>query len=161
MIDKLKRIEPDAGPEVMNVWLKELPDMIHVTSFTMIDLERAAENLKERLEVIKARLLLAITDELDDNKKPKYSNQNVREAALTITLSTDDEAQKIKDSLAGIEDDVKRWEAHRDYYDKQFRITKDAVYYAFRNKEINDMRELSKAKAKEVLRYAPEEGTDE
>jgi hypothetical protein len=155
MIDKLKRIDPNAGPEVLNVWLKELPDMIHQTSFTMIDLERAVTNLKDELEVIKARLLLNITEETEAGK-PKYSNQNVREAALTIVLSTDNDAKVIKDSLAGLEDDIKRWEAHRDYYDKQFRITKDACYYSFRNKEINDMRELSKSKVKEVLKYAPE-----
>jgi hypothetical protein len=157
MIDKLKRIDPTADPEVLNVWLKELPDMIHVTSFTMIDLERAATNLKEDLELIKARLLLAITDEIGDDKKPKYGNQNTREAALTIVLSTDSQAQAIKDSLAGIEDDVKRWGAHRDYYDKQFRITKDAVFYQFKNHELAETREINKLKAKEVLKYTPEE----
>jgi hypothetical protein len=112
--------------------------------------------LKEELEVIKAKLLLKITDETEAGK-PKYSNQNVREAALTIQLNSNSEAKSIKEGLGNKEDDIKRWEAHRDYYDKQFRITKDAVYYSFKNKEINDMRELSKSKAKEVLKYAPEE----
>ena len=156
MIEKLKRIDPNASPEVLNVWLKELPDEIHQVSFTIIDLEHAQQNLKDKLEELKAKILIEITEAEDENGKPKYSNQNVREAALTLELATNPEARTIKESLYEMDANIKRWEAHRDYYDKEFRITKDAVFYAFRNKELNDVRDINKQKAKEISRFNPD-----
>lgn len=150
MIDKLKRVDPNASPEVLNVWLKSLPDEVHATSFAIIDKQRTLANLKQEFEVVQAKMMFEIASETEGNK-PKYGNQTVRESVMTIRAVADKEAIDVKKRLNDQEDEVKQLEAHREYYAQQFRIIKDTIYYNFRAKELDEIKKIQANKTRDVM----------
>ena len=54
---------------------------------------RKLGEIREKIQLIRARLLLEIAQERDERGKPIYSNEKLREAAVTVRLAEHDEYQ--------------------------------------------------------------------
>ncbi len=87
---------------------KELLEMID----TITDLARKSHEIRkeemkirDRTSVIRAKLLIDIATAKDEKGKPVYSNQHLREAALTLGLDENEEYQRLKERLRELGDE--------------------------------------------------------
>ena len=56
---------------------------------------RKLGEIREEIQLIRARLLLEIAQERDERGKPIYSNEKLREAAVAVRLAEHDEYQAL------------------------------------------------------------------
>jgi len=55
-----------------------------------------AEEIKDKMYLIEAKELIAVSMEEDKKGKKKYSNEQLRKAALTVRLAENEEYQELK-----------------------------------------------------------------
>lgn len=90
--------------------LLELIECISSTKTQAHRLEQERREIADRMEVLRARLMLQIATARDDDGKPLYSNRELREAALTLALSEGEGYRLLRQHLWQLEDDRRRLE---------------------------------------------------
>jgi hypothetical protein len=61
------------------------------------ELSRQLGEIREQAQLIRARILLDVAQERDERGKPVYSNEKLREAAVTVKLAEHDEYQTLRE----------------------------------------------------------------
>lgn len=73
--------------------LKVLPDLLQAARTDEMLARQELDNAKTALATVEARLMADIANAVDDKGKPKYSNAELRAAALTTAKAADKEAR--------------------------------------------------------------------
>jgi hypothetical protein len=92
----------DVKPELKKEFL-ELVDRLAELSRVRNAHNEKIQALRERERVLYARHTLAVCTARDANGKPTYSNEAMRQAALTIRWSEDAEAEKMRVELVELD----------------------------------------------------------
>lgn len=101
--------------------LLELVDAIASIRLKMKDLQRQRHDIIEECVAIRDNLLLEINFERDDKGKPRYTNEKLRQAALSIRLRRDPEFQKLKARRRELDEAIDRLAIeHNKLVDKKY-----------------------------------------
>ena len=93
----------------------------------LIDAKDQIIRLVARLELFAANLLLDVYSAIDENGKPKYSNETQRKAALAVLVADDKDCAELQDKLAELNTDKSRAEAELAHIEDAFKI--DRIVY--------------------------------
>lgn len=66
-----------------------LTEKIEVCTNELIDISDKIEQASNKIDIRKAYIMQAVADEIDDNGKPKFSNEASRKAEVTVRCQTD------------------------------------------------------------------------
>ena len=77
-------------------------------TFEKEKLEDIAREIKDKMYLIEAKELIAVSMEEDEKGKKKYPNEQLRKAALTVRLAENEEYQKLKKRYREIIDKIDR-----------------------------------------------------
>ncbi len=104
-----------AMPEETRKKLLKLIDQVADIERKRLDIRRERESIFERTRVIRAQLVLDIASARDDRGRPRYPNEQTREAALTLKLAEHEEWRRLSDRLRKLyeEDDLLAIEHNR------------------------------------------------
>jgi hypothetical protein len=70
-------------------------------------LHMEVEKLREQSRLISARIQVDVAIAKDDKGKPLYSNQNVRDAAVTVKLAEDEALQTLKPEIDRLNNEIR------------------------------------------------------
>ena len=84
--------------------LAELIDELAELSKKRHALHRKRRNILDRTRLIRAALVIEIAKAKDEKGKPVYSNEQLREAALTLQLEKNDEYRRLRAERLELED---------------------------------------------------------
>jgi hypothetical protein len=79
--------------------LSELVDSMTDLSQKRHTLYREIQKIRDKISIIHAKLVIDIGRAKDDKGKPVYSNEKLREAALTLSLNENEEYQRLKEKM--------------------------------------------------------------
>lgn len=79
--------------------LSELIDNIADLSKERQTIHKKQQQIRDKINVIRAKLIIDIGTARDDRGKPVYSNEHLRNAALTLRLDENEEYQRLKERL--------------------------------------------------------------
>lgn len=85
--------------------LAELIDSMTNLSQKRHTIHREQQKIRDRISIIRARLVIDIGKAKDDKGKLEYSNEQLREAALTLGLNENEEYQRLKEKLRELNDE--------------------------------------------------------
>jgi hypothetical protein len=85
--------------------LSEIIDRMADLAKKSHEIRKEQLKIRDRTSVIRARLLIDIAMAKDDKGKPVYSNEQLREAALTLRLDENEEYQRLKERLRELDDE--------------------------------------------------------
>jgi hypothetical protein len=85
--------------------LSEIIDRIADLARQRHSIRKQQQKIWDRTSVIRAKLTIDIATAKDDKGKPIYSNEQLREAALTLGLAEDEEFQGLKERLRALDDE--------------------------------------------------------
>jgi hypothetical protein len=84
--------------------LEEVIDKIADLASKRQKITRERRNIRDKTSVIRAKLVMEIATAKDDKGKLVYSNEKLREAALTLKLDKNEEFQRLKEKLWELDD---------------------------------------------------------
>ena len=79
--------------------LSELIDNMTDLSKKRQTIDKEQQPIRDKISVIRAKLIIDIGTAKDDRGKPVYSNEQLRNAALTLELDENEEYQRLKERL--------------------------------------------------------------
>jgi hypothetical protein len=84
--------------------LSEAIDRIADLARQRHEIAKERRKIWDKTSVIRAKLVIEIATSKDEKGKPVYSNEQLREAALTLRLDEDGEYQRLKERLRELDD---------------------------------------------------------
>ena len=75
--------------------LLELPEKLKAAELSMLEAGWLRVEVERKLTLRKAKIAQEVAEEVDENGKKRYSNQEARESALELRLSQDEEYRKL------------------------------------------------------------------
>ena len=92
----------------------------------MKDLEQQRRDIVEKCVAIRDKLLIEVNFERDDKGKPKWTNERLRQAALSIRLRADTQFQELKARRKGLDVEIDRLAVeHNKLVDKKYILMAD------------------------------------
>ncbi len=85
--------------------LSEIIDAIADLARKSHEIRKEEMKIRDRTSVIRAKLLIDIATAKDERGKPIYSNQHLREAALTLGLDENEEYKRLRERLRELDDE--------------------------------------------------------
>jgi len=144
----IKRYEISDSVEVMASTLFDLPYNMYDSSVETLEMTKALGRLKERLQSIEDKTIIYISNELDSNGKPKFSNQSVREAEMRIRLAGNDDYQDLKSQIEDVKVDVSKMKEQARTYADLFKTIQNEVYHRRALELLDNKKEFNKEKTK-------------
>ncbi len=136
-MNKLKTVDKDAGIDVLQVWLFDLPELAYMASIESIEKKKEFVEVKADLDSKKGTILLEIHS--------NYSNQSLRDAEVERKIR--ERYSDVLKTLNELNAEVEKLKAQATYYEAIFKSVKDRVYYEHRQIELGEMKEINKQKA--------------
>ena len=98
-----------------------LVDEIANIRLRMKDLQQQRREIVEKCVAIRDNLLIEVNFERDEKGKPKYTNEKLRQAALSIRLRADTQFQELKARRKELDDEIDRLAVeHNKLIDKKY-----------------------------------------
>lgn len=136
-LESLKRVDKDAGIEVLQSWLFDLPELSYLRSIDVVKQQNDIRSLEDIKESLERDVMLSV-----DGK-----SKEIREAEAGKKLSELGSYLEYKKKIQEEYVKLETLKAQRAYYDAMFGVVKNECYFHKSMKQLELNREMKKETA--------------
>lgn len=148
----IKRFEITESVEVMATQLFELPYFAYDSNVEVVELTKALGRLKGRIQAMEDKVLIEVSNVVDDKGKLKFSNQSVREAEVRRVLVKDNDFLELKNQVEDLEADIGKMKGQVRAYAELFKTIQNEVYHRRAIELLDNKRDFNKEQVKNIVR---------
>ena len=136
-LERLKRVDKDAGTDVLQVWLFDLPELSYLASIEIVRQQNLLTKLETAKECYARDLLLTVEGKTREQREAQVQKELEKNTAfLDLQVNIMEQTEKLE-----------TLKAQRKYYDDMFRVVKDELYFRKRMRELALNKEIKKEAA--------------
>jgi len=137
-LENLKRIDKEAGLDVLQVWLFDLPELSYLRSVDIVKQQNDIRSVEEDKEKIERAVMLSV----------EGKSKEIREAETGKKLSESEAYEILSKRIKSMYEVLETLKAQRAYYDSMFSVVKNEVYFLKRMQEFKLSKEMKEDEAK-------------
>ena len=136
-LESLKIVSKEAGIEVLQSWLFDLPELSYLRSIDVVRQQNEVKDFEDILDSIEREVMLTV-----DGK-----SKEIRDAQVKSELEKSERYFGAKKDVRDAYEKLETLKAQRAYYDAMFGVVKNECYFSKSMKQLELNREMKKETA--------------